>query len=530
MRRPEPAYALMNLLRSASLISVMTLASRVTGLVREQMIAAAFGASTLTDAFQVAFRIPNMLRRLFAEGAFSQAFVPLLAATRARDGDAATRGLVDAVATVLVWVLLLTCLLGVLGAPLLVWLLGAGLPPAGRDAAIVMTRWMFPYIGCMSLVALAAGVLNTWKRFLLPAATPVLLNLSVIAAAWWLAPRLADFGLQPIYALAMGVMLGGVLQLAVQIPALARIGMLPRVGGTPGALKRAWHHPGVRQMLTAMGPALLGVGVAQLSLVINTQIAILVGEGAASWLTYADRLMEFPTALLGVALGVVLTPQLAAAQAKGETQVYSALLDWGLRMVLLLALPCAVALLLFAKPMVAVLYHRGAFAAADVAQTSLAVMGYGVGLMGLVGIKVLAPGFFAKLDTRTPVRIALVVLMLTQLFNALLVPWLGVAGLALSIGLGALINALWLLHGLRRLGSYRPAPGWLAFALRVVLAAAAMGGLQYLLAQRIDWVELGQQEALRALAMAGSLLGSALVYFGVLWLLRVDLRQFARRT
>lgn len=519
----------MNLLRSASLISVMTLASRVTGLVREQMIATAFGASTLTDAFQVAFRIPNMLRRLFAEGAFSQAFVPLLAATRARDGDEATRSLVDAVATVLVWVLLLTCVLGVLGAPLLVWVLGAGLPTQGREAAIVMTRWMFPYIGCMSLVALAAGILNTWKRFLLPAATPVLLNLSVIAAAWLLAPRLEAYGLRPIYALAIGVMLGGVLQLLIQVPALMRIGMLPRIGLKPSALKRSWQHPGVRQMLMAMGPALLGVGVAQLSLVINTQIAIFVGEGAASWLTYADRLMEFPTALLGVALGVVLTPQLAAAQARGEVQNYSALLDWGLRMVLLLALPCSVALLLFAEPMVAVLYHYGAFRPADVTQTSLAVMGYGVGLLGLVGIKVLAPGFFARFDTRTPVRIALVVLVLTQVMNALLVPWLGVAGLALSIGLGAMINAVWLLIGLRRLGSYSPAPGWLSFATRVGIATVLMGALQYQLAFRIDWVGLGQQGWLRAALMAASLLGSALLYFGALWLLRVDLRQFARR-
>jgi putative peptidoglycan lipid II flippase len=519
----------MNLLRSASLISVMTLASRITGLVREQMIAAMFGASTLTDAFQVAFRIPNMLRRLFAEGAFSQAFVPLLAGTRARDGDEATRSLVDAVATLLAWVLLLICILGVVGAPLLVWLLGAGLPAQGRDAAVVMTRWMFPYIGCMSLVALSAGVLNTWKRFLLPAATPVLLNLSVIGAAWWLSPYLARHGIQPIYALAIGVMGGGVLQLALQVPALARIGLLPRIGVTPAALRRAAAHPGVGQMLKGMTPALLGVGVAQLSLVINTQLAILVGEGAASWLTYADRLMEFPTALLGVALGVVLTPQLAAAQAKGEMESYSALLDWGLRMVLLLALPCAVALLVFATPMVAVLYHRGAFSAADVTQTSAAVMGYGIGLLGLVGIKVLAPGYFAKLDTRTPVRIALIVLMLTQLMNAIFVPWLGVAGLALSIGLGALVNAVWLLRGLRALGSYRPAPGWMGFALRVVVASAAMGLLQYLLAQKLDWVAMGRHELWRAMAMGGSLLGSAAIYFAVLALLGVRLRQFARR-
>jgi putative peptidoglycan lipid II flippase len=519
----------MNLLRAASTISILTLLSRITGLVREQLVAALFGASSLTDAFQVAFRIPNMLRRLFAEGAFSQAFVPLLARTRATEGDEATHGLVNAVAIVLLWALIVTCILGVLGAPLLVWMLGAGLPDEGREAAVVMTRWMFPYIGCMSMVALAAGILNTWKRFVVPAATPVLLNLSVIASAWLLLPKMAAWGWQPIYALAIGVMAGGVLQLAVQIPALRRIGAMPRLSLRPSRLLAAWRHPGVRQVLGAMGPALLGVGVAQLSLVINLQIAIFVGAGAASWLTYADRLMEFPTALLGVALGAVLTPQLSAAQGRGETVAYSALLDWGLRMVLLLALPCAVALLVFAEPMVAVLYHRGAFTALDVSQTSMAVMGYGVGLMGLVGLKVLAPGFYAKQDMRTPVRIAVFVLALTQLMNLVLVPLLGVAGLALSIGLGALINAGWLLRGLMRLGSYVPAPGWLGFGLRIGLASALMGGLQCLLAQRLDWIALGAHEGWRALAMVGSLAGSALVYFAVLALSGLKLRQFVRR-
>ena len=219
----------MNLLRAASIVSLLTLASRVTGLVREQLVAAAFGAGVVTDAFQVAFRIPNLLRRLFAEGAFSQAFVPILAASRTRDGDAATRTLVDAVASVLLWVLLLTAAVGVLAAPALVWLMAAGLPPRGAELASVMTRLMFPYILCMSLVALSAGVLNTWKRFAVPAATPVLLNLSVIGAAWWLTPVFEAHGIEPVYALAVGVMAGGVLQLVVQVPALRRIGMWPHL-------------------------------------------------------------------------------------------------------------------------------------------------------------------------------------------------------------------------------------------------------------------------------------------------------------
>ena len=520
----------MNLLRAASLISVLTLASRITGLVREQMVAALFGASSLTDAFQVAFRIPNLLRRLFAEGAFSQAFVPVLAATRAREGDEATHALINAVATVLLWALIATCIAGVLGAPLLVWLLGAGLPADGREAAIVMTRWMFPYIGCMSLVALAAGILNTWRRFMVPAATPVLLNICVIAAGWLLVPRLEAWGYRPIYGLAVGVMLGGVLQLAVQVPALARLGALPRLGLSVQRLRASWRHPGVQRVLSQMGPALIGVGVAQLSLVINLQVALWVGAGAASWLTYADRLMEFPTALLGVALGAVLTPQLAAVQAKGENAAYSALLDWGLRLMLLLALPSAVALLVFSQPMVAVLYHRGAFQAADVLHTASAVMGYGIGLIGLVAIKVLAPGFYAKQDMRTPVRIAIGVLVLTQMLNAAFVPFFGVAGLALSIGVGALVNAALLLWGLRRQGSYQPLPGWLGFALRVVLASAAMGGLQFFLSRHFDWIAMGRHELWRAGAMAGSLAASAALYFAVLLASGVKLKQFARRS
>jgi putative peptidoglycan lipid II flippase len=334
----------MNLLRAASTVSLLTLASRITGLVREQMVAAAFGASVMTDAFNVAFRIPNLLRRLFAEGAFSQAFVPLLAESRARDGDEVTHALIDAVATVLLWALLVTCVLGVVGAPVLVWVMAQGLQKSGGfDLAVAMTRFMFPYIGFMSLVALSAGILNTWKRFAVPAATPVLLNLSFIAAAWWGVPYFKAWGIEPIYALALGVMVGGVLQLAVQLPALKRIGALPSFGLSVARLRSAWHHPGVHRVLKQMAPAVLGVSVAQISLLINTQIATQIGAGAVSWLTYADRLMEFPTALLGVALGVVLLPQLSATQAEGGSERYAALLDWGLRLVVLLALPCAVA-------------------------------------------------------------------------------------------------------------------------------------------------------------------------------------------
>ena len=517
----------MNLLKAAFSVSLLTLLSRITGLVREQLVAASFGASGVTDAFNVAFRIPNLFRRLFAEGAFSQAFVPLLAATRAKDGDESTHRLIDAVATVLAWVLLATCIAGVVAAPALVWAMGSGLERF--DAAVVMTRWMFPYIGFMSLVALAAGVLNTWKRFAVPAVTPVLLNLCVIGAAWFGAPRLAAAGIEPVYALAGGVIVGGVLQALVQLPALAAIGCTPRIGLTPRAIAAAWRHPGVRRILQQMAPALLGVSVAQISLLINTQIASHVGVGAVSWLTYADRLMEFPTALLGVALGVVLLPQLSAAQARDDATAYSAMLDWGLRLVLLLALPCALALLIFPVGLVTVLFHIGKFSAHDVAMTVLALRGYGVGLLGLVAIKVLAPAFFARQDIKTPVKIAIGILVATQAMNLVLVPWLGHAGLALSIGLGALVNASLLLGGLLKRGVFQPQPGWAGFAWRVALANVVLGAALAWAAQGIDWIGLQAHWGLRAAAVAGVLGGVALLYFAVLAACGLRPQQFVRR-
>ena len=520
-----------SLFKSASIVSLLTLASRITGLARELLMASMFGASAMTDAFNVAFRIPNLFRRLFAEGAFSQAFVPVLAASKQQHGDAATHQLVDRVATVLAGVLLLTCVIGVAGAPILVWAMASGLQqsPRGFEAAVFMTRWMFPYIAFMSLVALAAGVLNTWKRFALPAATPVLLNLAMIAAMVWGSPWLAGHGLEPIYALTAGVMLGGLLQLGAQIWGLHRLGMLPRIRLGWSAWREAWADPGTQRIARLMAPALLGVSVAQVSLLINTQIASHLATGSVSWLSYADRLMEFPTALLGVALGVVLTPQLAAARAADDKEAYAALLDWSLRLVLLLALPCAVALLTFSKPLVAVLYHYGAFTERDVAQTTLALTGYGVGLVGLVAIKVLAPGFYASQDIRTPVKIAVVVLVVTQLLNTVLVPWLQHAGLALSIGLGACLNALWLLIGLMRRGSYRPAPGWGLFATRILAASSLLAVFLLLAASAVDWTGLRSHSLQRIGLMALVLLGSGAIYFVALRLFGLPLRPLLRR-
>ncbi len=499
-------------------------------MVRDLLMASMFGASAMTDAFNVAFRLPNMFRRLFGEGAFSQAFVPVLGATKGEQGEEATRLLIDRVATVLSAVLAVTCLVGVIAAPALVWVMASGLEqdPRGFNAAVVMSRWMFPYIGFMSLVALGAGILNTWKRFAVPAFTPVLLNLSMIASIWWASPWFAAMGIEPIYALVIGVMGGGVLQLGLQAAALRRLGMLPHVQWRWSAIKTAWADAGTRRIATLMGPALLGVGVAHLSAIINLQIASHLTPGSVSWMSYAERLMEFPTAMLGVAIGVVLTPQLVAANAAKDSQRYSDMLDWGLRLVVLLALPCTVALLVFAEPLVATLYHRGAFSAADVQQTTRSLMGYGAGLIGIVSIKVLAPGFYASQDIRTPVRIAIMVLIVTQLFNLVLVPLYAQAGLTLAIGLGALVNAGALLWGLIRRGRYTPSAGWSVFFFQVIAASALLAIFLIWAARSLPWVDPALPELKRIGTLALVMAGSALIYFLALWGAGLKLRQFLR--
>ncbi|MBU2410283.1 MAG: murein biosynthesis integral membrane protein MurJ, partial [Gammaproteobacteria bacterium] len=431
----------------------------------------------------------------------------------------------------LTWALVTVCAIGVIAAPLMVWAMASGLEknPAGFDAAVVMTRWMFPYIGFMSLVALAGGILNTWRRFAVPAASPVLLNIALIASIVLGAPWFRRMGIEPIYAQCVGVMVGGMLQLAIQIPALRGLGMLPRVGVRLRALRLAAADPTTRKIARLMLPALVGVSVAQISLLINTQIASHLATGSVSWITNADRLMEFPTAMLGVALGVVLMPQLAGARAAHDDARYSTLLDWGLRLVVLLSVPCALALLIIPVPLVAVLFNNGAFTALHVERTSAALTGYGVGLVGLVAIKVLAPGYYAKHDTRTPMLIAVGVLVFTQLLNIVLVPVLQHAALTLTIGIGALVNAAWLLAGLLRRGSYKPESGWGRFALQVAFASVVLSVFLAFGAHYVDWIGLRDQRLLRVGLLAGLIAGAAALYFAVLALLGLKLRSFVRR-
>jgi len=497
----------------------MTLVSRVLGFVRDALIARVFGAGLATDAFFVAFKIPNLLRRLFAEGAFSQAFVPILAEYKNRRGEEATRTLVDHVTGVLGIVLLLVTAAGVLAAP---WIIAISAPgfaatPEKFQLTVDLLRITFPYIVFIALTALAGGILNTWSRFAVPAFTPVLLNLSFIGFALFAAPWFDP----PVKALAWAVFAGGVLQLAFQLPFLARIGMLPRP-------RPDLRDEGVRRVLRQMGPAVFGVSVGQMSLLINNIFASFLISGSVTWLYFADRLMEFPMGLLGVALGTILLPSLSKRHAEGSTEAYSELLDWGLRLTLMLAVPCAVALAVLALPLVATLFHYGAFTATDVINTRNAVIAYSIGLVGLIAVKVLAPGFYARQDIRTPVKIALVTLVFTQLLNVVFIGQLQHAGLALAISVGACLNAGLLLRGLRKREIYRPQPGWGMFVLKLMLAVYVMAVVLWVLAgSASSWLTAPALERIARMAML--VIAGAAAYFCTLWLCGFRLRDFNRR-
>ena len=514
----------MNLLSAAAKVSSLTMLSRITGLLRETLIARSFGASEWTDAFNVAFRIPNLLRRLFAEGAFSQAFVPILGEI-SKDGDKKqAQTLINAVATLLFWALLLTVLIGVIAAPLLILAIATGFSGSSAyEASVFMTRIMFPYIGLISLVSLSAGILNTFGRFAIPAFTPVLLNLALIGSALFLAPHLE----QPIYALSLGVLLGGILQLAIQIPALSRLGLLPRIGLLPSAIKIAFANPEAKRVLKLMGPAVFAVSVAQISLIINTNIASRLQTGSVSWLSYADRLMEFPTALLGVALGTVLLPSLSKANAKNDSVHAGELLIWGLQLTFLLAAPCAIALFIFGEPLAAVLYHYGKFTALDVLMTQRALAAYGVGLIGLILVKILAPGFYSRQDIRTPVKIGLLVLVATQLANLIFVPWLGHAGLALSVGAGACLNAALLWVGLYQRGAL-PSSNWTTYLGQLLFALIPFSAVLIYAASAHNWIALQAEPWTRIALLAAWLAAAAIIYFITLRLVGIRWQKFLR--
>jgi len=509
----------MNLLRALATVSSMTLLSRVLGFVRDFFIARLFGAGLATDAFFVAFRIPNLLRRLFAEGAFSQAFVPILAEVRNRESPENTRALVDCVSTVLFLALLAAAALGMVLAPLVVYVSAPGFAaePGKFELTVAMLRITFPYIVFISLVAMAAGVLNTWSRFAVPAFTPVLLNVSFIVGAAFFAGNFDP----PVLVLAWAVFVGGALQFAFQLPFLWKIGMLPR-------WRFNLRHPGVTRVLKLMAPAVFGVSVSQLSLLINTIFASFLVTGSVSWLYYADRLMEFPAGVLGAALGTILLPSLSKHHAGGESAEYSRLLDWGLRVTLLLALPAAAALAVLAMPLIATLFHYGRFSEVDAWMTREALVAYSLGLVGLILVKILAPGFYARQNVVTPVKIGLVTLVATQLMNLAFIGPLKHAGLALAIGLGACLNALLLYLMLRKQDIYTPLPGWLAFTLKVGVSVVAMAAaLWFAMGPVAAWLAAGW--LWKVSMLSGMVLLGIAVYGACLLVLGFRLRHFVIR-
>ncbi len=508
-----------NLLRAVGTVSGMTLLSRIAGLARESVKAVAFGAGASMDAFETAFRLPNILRRMFAEGAFAQAFVPIFAEYRRQRGEAETHDLVSRVGTLLALVLLVVTAAGVLAAPWLVYALASGFSktPGKVELTAELIRIVFPYIFFVSLVSLAGGVLNVYRRFAIPALTPVLLNLAIIGAALFLAPYCDP----PVKALAWGVLIGGVAQLAVQIRPLSRLHMLPR-------LRFDWRDPGVRRVLRAMAPAVIGVSAGQITILVNTQLAASLGDGRISWITYADRLMEFPTAMLGVALGTVLLPQLSRHHADADPGKYASLLDWGIRLAFLLALPAAIALWILATPIISTLYQYGRFTPADVLQTRLALLGYSVGLLGLILVKILAPGFYARQEIRTPVKIAFVTVLVGLACGLLLMVPLGHGGLTLATSIGATLNAFLLFVLLRRRGIYRPQPGWGGFAARLVIALGVLGLVLYA-ASGPSALWLHATLWSRAARLALVCVAGAAAYFASLWLLGFRVADFNRR-
>ncbi|MCO8163972.1 murein biosynthesis integral membrane protein MurJ [Pseudomonas sp. 21LCFQ02] len=509
----------MNLLKSLAAVSSITMLSRVLGFVRDTIIARAFGAGMATDAFFIAFKLPNLLRRIFAEGAFSQAFVPILAEYKNQQGEEATRTFIAYVSGLLTLALAVVTLLGVLFAPWIIWATAPGFADTPEKFALTsdLLRVTFPYILLISLSSLAGAILNTWNRFAVPAFVPTLLNVSMIVFALLLVPYFDP----PIMALGWAVLVGGLLQLLYQLPHLKRIGMLvlPRLN-----LRDA----GVWRVMKQMLPAILGVSVSQISLIINTIFASFLVAGSVSWMYYADRLMELPSGVLGVALGTILLPILAKTYADRDRHEYSRILDWGLRLCFVLVLPCTLALGLISEPLTVALFQYGKFDDHDALMTQHALIAYSVGLLGIILIKVLAPGFYAQQNIRTPVKIAIFTLIVTQLLNLAFIGPLQHAGLALAISVGATINALLLFWQLRRQQLFQPQPGWPLFLLKLCVAVAVMAGVLLGVMQLMPaWAEGGMLERFVRL---GILVAAGVVaYFAMLLLLGFRLKDFARK-
>jgi putative peptidoglycan lipid II flippase len=499
-----------NLAKSTGVIGGLTLVSRVLGFVREVLLAAKFGPGSGMDAFLVALMIPNFGRRMFAEGAFSQAFVPVFTETKTMRSHAEVRQLSAVVMGTLGGVLSLITLVGCLAAPLLVYLFASGFStePAKAALSASLLRWTFPYLMFISLTSMAGGVLNSYGRFAVPAFTPVILNVCIIATMF--------IDADSVRLLAYAVFAAGILQFLFQLPQMAALKLLPMP-------RWGWHHPQVRRIVSLMVPVMIGSSVAQVSLLINTNISTNLGDGAVSWLYFANRLMEFPLGIFSVAIGTAILPTLSAHHATQSTERFSETLDWALRTILVIGVPAAVGMIVLAGPLVATIYGHGRFEPADIDMTTYALWAYGLGFLGFSFIKVLVPGFYARQETRLPVRFAIRALMVGMALSAAVFVASRIwklpaahAGLAASTSLTACLNAAMLFARLRKDRIYLPGPGWRSFLLRIGLANLAMGLVVIGFSGPLQrWIAMSA--AARAWHLAVLIAAAVVIYFATLY-------------
>jgi len=505
------------LFKSTAVVSSMTFLSRILGFIRDIVIARLFGAGLGTDVFFVAFKIPNFLRRLFAEGAFSQAFIPVLAEYREK-GDQDLRALIASTSGTLAGILFIITAIGVIAAPFIIMVFAPGFigSPEKLDLAGDLLTITFPYLFFISLTALAGSILNSFGKFAVPAFTPVFLNIALIGSAIWLSPHFA----QPVTALAWGVFIGGAVQLLFQIPFLIGIKQLPRP---------RWNrqNSGVKKIFKLMIPALFGVSVSQINLLLDTLLASFLVTGSISWLYYSDRLVEFPLGVFGIALATVILPSLSKKHASESMAAFSNTIDWALRWVFIIATPAAIGLIYLAEPLLITLFQYGEFTAHHAHQASLSLMAYGLGLLPFIFIKVLAPGYYARQDTKTPVKIGIIAMISNMVLNVILMLQFAHVGLALATALSAGLNASLLYRGLRKIDVYQPRPGWFNFALKLLLPnLGLLFILIWLSPDSATWLESDVWQ--RSGMLAGIIAGAATVYFILLYLVGIKVQHLLR--
>ncbi len=520
-----------NLLKSSVIVSGMTFISRVLGLVRDVVIADLVGASLYADVFLLAQKIPNFMRRLFAEGAFSQAFVPVLNETLTHGSREEVGQLINKVASILGTVLLLVTVLAVLGSSGLAALFGMGFLGDELEAQkfpllSLMIKITFPYLMFISLTAFAGSILNSYKRFVVPAITPVFLNLSLIVAAVFVAPQLK----LPVMALPWAVFFAGIIQLLFQLPFLWKLGLLPRpeLIISKKSWQQKWRDSGVQQILKLLTPALFGVSVVQINLLLDSIIASFLVTGSISWLYYSDRLLEFPLGIFGIAVATVVLPSLSRKHAQKSATEFSMILDWAIKLVLMIGIPAAVAMIMLSEPLMLTLFQRGEFTDFDASKAGLSLVAYSFGLIFFMLIKVLAPGYYARQDTRTPVKIGLKAVASNMILNLMLFYPLAHVGLALATSLSAALNAALLFTGLRKKGIYRRGHPWRRWSLQVMLATTVMAvGLWLFMPEMRLWQQGGSGFRIKWTAI---LVGGGMISYGsVLFLLGVRIRHLIYR-